>query len=484
VDGTQGVLIDSCSFEQIMAGIGVSSSHLVQVTGCRFNRVNHVGLGYSVMVGCFTNGISVTNCIGDKGRHFVTTVGEGGIARAISVAGNTFRGSILGAIAPHAQGYDITIENNHISDSNIGIISRSPNTVIRGNTIVNCGIPNVSSVEKVAADQHAIYACEQGHINLIVSQNTVLYDADRWGGTINNQTIFGIAILVNGNPSETGHAEFKNAFVVVKGNTIQPLPHGVAIDISSSDGTASKGKPFPTTVPLAHYPRRIHVQDNTVIGAGGYVTVTVRGGSAAAAGRVDAFLSGNTIDSPTTSETLPQIQASYLKSVTIARNTLPSCNNPSVAAIIVDNVSDVSISSNTLSPAETSNHRGCLVPQLVNVRTSSVESFGTGCHSGVNIPLPQCASVGGGPGCDASALEVTVWTGNGALARTIIMAAGQMASLVNTSVGADTVSITLHERNHTATLWTRSPKLNFRATPLKSDDAVPAHEVRKVSGCL
>lgn len=66
VDGAQGVVIDGVSIDAIMAGIGVSSSHLVQVQSCRFNRVNHVWLGYSLMVGCFTVGVSMTNCIGDK----------------------------------------------------------------------------------------------------------------------------------------------------------------------------------------------------------------------------------------------------------------------------------------------------------------------------------------------------------------------------------------------------------------------------------
>ena len=60
------------------------------------------------MVGEFVVGLSMTNCIGDRGRHFMTTTGEAGIARDISVTGNTFRGSILGAIAPHAQGYDVS----------------------------------------------------------------------------------------------------------------------------------------------------------------------------------------------------------------------------------------------------------------------------------------------------------------------------------------------------------------------------------------
>eukprot|EP01051_Picozoa_sp_SAG22_P005699 SAG22_NODE_347_length_11873_cov_15.313997_3_plen_1456_part_00 len=469
VDGAQGVIMSECSFEHIMAAIGIQSAHLVHITSCRFNRINHVGLGYSVMIGCFNVGISMTNCIGDKGRHFMTTVGNTGIARGISVRGNTFRGSILGAIGPHAQGYDITIENNHISDSNVGILSRSPNTVIRGNTIVNCGVPNVSMVEKPTPDQHAIYACEQGHINLVVSDNTILYDVDRWGGKINNQTIFGIAILVNGDPSQTGTAEFVNSYVVVKGNTIQPLPHGVAIDVSSMNGS-SKGKPFPATVPVEHYPRRIHIEGNTVLGAAGYVTIALSGGSPVGAERVDAFLSGNTVDAPTNGVGLPQIHASQLKSITIARNTLPSSSNPSVAAIVVENVDDVSINSNTLSPAETSSRRGCLVPQLTNVSVSSVESFGTGCHSGVSIPLPRGNT---GAVCDVSALEITVWTSTGVLAKTIVMAAGHMVALANTSVGAETVSIALREQNHTAILRTASgAPLSFRATPLKSDDAI------------
>ena len=153
----------------------------------------------------------------------------------------------------------ITIQGNHISDSNIGILSRSPNTIIKGNTLVNCGIPNVSSVQNAISDQYAIYACEQGHINLVVDSNEIMYDAARWRGLIHNQTMYGTAILVNGNPSETGHAEFVNEFVIIKSNTIQPLPHGNAIDVSSSDGTW-QGRAFTTTVPPTHYPRRVHVQ--------------------------------------------------------------------------------------------------------------------------------------------------------------------------------------------------------------------------------
>lgn len=61
------------------------------------------------MVGEFVVGLSMTNCIGDRARHFMTTTGEAGIARDLSVVGNTFRGSILGAIAPHAQGYDVRL---------------------------------------------------------------------------------------------------------------------------------------------------------------------------------------------------------------------------------------------------------------------------------------------------------------------------------------------------------------------------------------
>ena len=80
---------------------------------------------------------------------------------------------------------------------------------------MNCGVPNVSSVQTAVSDQHAIYACEQGHINLVVDSNQILYDAARWRGLIHNQTMYGNAILINGNPSETGHAEFANEFVIV-----------------------------------------------------------------------------------------------------------------------------------------------------------------------------------------------------------------------------------------------------------------------------
>ena len=155
---------------------------------------------------------------------------------------------------------------------------------------------------------------------------------------------------------------------------------------------------------------------------------------------------------------------SELKSLTIARNTLPSCNNPSVAAIQVENVGDVSISGNSLGPTETSSHnRGCLVPQLINVTASNAESFGTGCRTGVNIPLPRC----GTSGCDASALEITAWTSTGALVKTIVMAGGQMAPVANSSTGAEAVSIVVLGQNRTATLRTASgASLSFRATPL------------------
>ena len=471
VEGARGVVIDGCSFEQSMAGIGVSSSHLVQVINSRFNRIDHIGLGYSLMVGEFVLGLTMANCIGDRGRHFMTTTGEAGIARDISVTGNTFRGSILGAIAPHAQGYDVTIQGNHISDCNVGIISRSPNTIIKGNTLVNCGIPNVSSVQKTIADQHAIYACEQGHINLVVDSNHILYDAARWHGLIHNQTMYGNAILVNGNPSETGHAEFSNEFVIIKSNTIQPLPHGVAIGVSSSDGTW-EGRTFGTTVPPTHYPRRVHVQDNTIVGPGEYTPISVGGGSDVGANRIDAFLSGNTIDSAGTSATLPQIHASQLKTLTMEHNTLPAALDPATPAIRIDTVGDVHISSTTLSPgpeSTSSSGRGCMIPQLNNVTSSRVESFGAECTD-VVLPLPRC----GGAGCTPAALEVSAWTSSGAFTKAVVVSVGaqgwQVMPMLN-AVAGDKLSLVVvpgdasDPKNATLSLRSREA-ISFRATAL------------------
>ena len=190
-DGTESVRVSGCTLDALNVGIGLASSHQILVSGNSFSRIDMVGLGYSVMIGTFVLSVEVSGNTGSKGRHFVTTGGEDGIARGITISGNRFAGSIEGAISPHSQGYDVAILSNHISDSNIGVESRCPNTVISGNVIVNSGQPNTSTVTAPRSMQCAIYATELGGTNLIIKDNVVTYDAARYRGIINGEPIYG-----------------------------------------------------------------------------------------------------------------------------------------------------------------------------------------------------------------------------------------------------------------------------------------------------
>jgi hypothetical protein len=230
-DGVQGLSVSNVALDAVNVGIAFSSSHRVSVTANTFSRIDMVGLGYSVVVGTFNLGVDVSGNVGDKGRHFVTTGGEDGVSRGITISANTFRGSIEGAISPHAQGYDVAITGNHISDSWIGVETRAPNTVISGNTITNWGQPNASTVDGPLRMQIAIYATEYGSTNTVIKDNTLLYDAARWGGEVAGQPMYGFAICVTGLPDDAGRTEFDNAYVVVSGNTIAPLPSGGSIAV-------------------------------------------------------------------------------------------------------------------------------------------------------------------------------------------------------------------------------------------------------------
>jgi len=286
-------------------------------------------------------------------------------------------------------------------------------------------------------DQHGIYTCEQGHINLVVQDNTVLYNAARWKGQTHNQSMYGTAIIVNGNPSETGHAEFENEFVIVQGNTLQLMPHGNGIDVASSDGSFKKGRPT-FAVPVGHFPRKVHIKDNTITGTGEWATVSIAG----CLGRTDAFVVGNTIDEVSSTANAPSVQADKLKSLTLTGNTLPSRILPSwkkevSSTISVSEVGDVSIVANVLGPATivpkgSMPGRGCFVPGLSNISSaiSSVESFGTGCPSGTVLPLAT-----------TTATEITVWCADGGLARSLIFG-GRVTSVVNAS-NIDAILITI-----------------------------------------
>lgn len=213
-DSVQGLLVSGVKLDAVDVGVALASCKSCTIAANSFSDINMVGLGYSIMIGTFCLGVDVTGNVGDKGRHFVTTGGEDGVSRDITITGNTFRGSIEGAISPHAQGYDVSIIGNHISDSWIGIASRSPNTIIQGNTVLNWGQPNSSVVVPPQRMQIAIYTTELGSINTVIQGNTLLYDAARWAGVVNGPhgpaQLYGYAICITGLPDDTGRVEFDN----------------------------------------------------------------------------------------------------------------------------------------------------------------------------------------------------------------------------------------------------------------------------------
>lgn len=90
-DGVQGLSVSGVFLDAVNVGIAFSSSHRVSVTQNTFSRIDMVGLGYSVVIGTFNLAVMISGNVGDKGRHFVTTGGEDGISRGISIVGNTFR---------------------------------------------------------------------------------------------------------------------------------------------------------------------------------------------------------------------------------------------------------------------------------------------------------------------------------------------------------------------------------------------------------
>lgn len=209
-------------------------------------------------------------------------------------------------------------------------------------------------------------------------------------------------------------------------------------------------------------------QDNTVVGPGEYSPILINGGSDVGASRIDAFLSGNTIDSAGTSTMLPQVRASHLKTLTIERNTLPSALDTAAPAIRVDTVGDVHISGTALSPGPQSSARsgrGCMIPQLSNVTSSTVESFGVECVD-VVLPLPRCV----GTGCIPAALEVSAWTSSGALTKAIVVSSVSAGWRVMPLLTSDALSLVVqgdgNDLNATLSLQSRDEAISFRATPL------------------
>ena len=328
-------------------------------------------------------------------RFFVAnTGGEDGIARGITVSGNDFHGSIEGAISPHAQGYDIAIIGNHISDSNmgpfprgtympskaiilplaldqfvthsflgVGIVSRSPNTVISGNTVVNWGEPNTSTVTGTISMQCAIYSTELGGTNLIVKDNTLLYDGDRYRGLINGQKIYGTAVEINGLISDDGQVEFANEYVVIEGNTISGLPGGGA-GIAVGFATAGAGVVTPAASPFA--PMVLRVERNSILAPTHYDQISITGDQERTRGSVK----GNTLH--VAGAASRQISAVSLRSLNVQGNAFGSAEESTAGGGLMafSNISTLRVSGNELA-AEVA---GCIVASVSNVTAHSVQS--------------------------------------------------------------------------------------------------------------
>ena len=472
-DGVQGLSVSGVFLDAVNVGIAFSSSHRVSITANTFSRIDMIGLGYSVVIGTFNLDVDVSGNVGDKGRHFVTTGGEDGISRGITISGNTFRGSILGAISPHAQGYDIAITGNHISDSWIGVETRAPNTVISGNTISNWGHPNASTVVGPMRMQIGIYATEYGSTNTVVKDNTLLYDTARWGGEVAGQPLYGFAICITGLPDSAGRVEFENAFVVVSGNTIAPLPSGGGIGVGLA--VDAVGQPIPGGPASGFFPKTLHVQHNVILAPSEYAALTVSGSRV----RTDAVVSHNTFgggqkaatDNDTClkpwlfycqgRERVGQLVASSLRQLVVSGNTLGAAAAPTM---IFDAIDTLRVVDNTLGGG------GCSVPLVSNVTDLAVQSSGEGCPTPLTIPVPRVSSGGG----SQRAMELTVWGDGGVFARAVL-AAGSRDVKLHHVVPPQGVSVAVASGGGLATLdvtgqFAAGGSLSFSAVPMKHDD--------------
>ena len=109
-----------------------------------------------------------------------------------------------------------------------------------------------------------------------------------------------------------------------------------------------------------------------------------------------------------------------------------------------------------------------MIPQLNNVNSSRVESFGAECI-GVVLPLPRCI----GASCTPAALEVSAWTSSGAFMKAIVVSGGPQGWQVMPILNADALSLVVvpggegGPRNQTLSLKSREAEpISFRATPL------------------
>lgn len=237
------------SISDVNSGVGFSSCTNVYVSNCYFREIDLAGLGYSVTIGTFNRTVTVSDCRGYRGRHFVTTVGEDGISSDILICDNNFQGSIQRAIDTHVNGYNVRIVDNLISDSYGGIQVRSPLSTISGNKIVNCTDPDNANLTTSKSNVAAILALEYGHVNLTIHDNEIINDhrfSNLFGRKGNKQSMFGTAIDVRAEENLAAYDEFDNKYISIKGGSIRGFTNGSAISVNCND--ANNNKPDKITV--------------------------------------------------------------------------------------------------------------------------------------------------------------------------------------------------------------------------------------------
>lgn len=220
VQGAVGFKVRDCNFSDVNIGIALLETRDSSIIGCKFKNIDKAGSGYSIAANANNYNLSVIGNNADIVRHFFTTTGESGVTRKVLVSGNSVSRSRLGAIDTHAQGYDITISGNHISDSLTGINVRSPYSYIVGNVLHNCNrYPYPSEYASVSskASQSSILTGEMGFINLTVSNNTIVVDTDI--SVIDGTTLYGSGIDIRSTDNDTT-AVFTADYIRVTGNTV------------------------------------------------------------------------------------------------------------------------------------------------------------------------------------------------------------------------------------------------------------------------
>ena len=358
------------------------------------------------------------------------------------------------------------------SDSWIGIETRAPNTVISGNVISNWGHPNASTVTGPLRMQIAIYSTELGSTNVVIKDNTCVYDTARWGGVVASQPLYGFAICITGLPDNTGRTEFQNSFVVVSGNTIAPLPSGGSIGVGLA--VDAVGQPIPGGPSSGFFPQTLHVQHNVILARSEYAAVKISGSRV----RTAAVVSDNTFgggqkgaaatDNDTClqpswlfycqgRELVGQLVASSLRHLVVSGNTLGVAAAPSMSFATIG----------TLSAVDNVMGGGCSVPLVSNVSSLAVQSSGEGCATPLTIPVPRVSS----GGRNQQAVELTVWGDDGAFARAVLV-----GSVVHHMIPPQGVSVVVASGGGLATLdvtgqFPAGESLSFSAVPMKNDDS-------------